>query len=112
MNDLNDPPAPPLQHAVVASELVDFLRAQGVGEKVVRIATGLLDTAYLTSLRPPSGTEEFQDPGALRGNQLRYIFRRHLATLLLWGERHPEGVLDGFPDSLNDALRGTVYPDK
>jgi hypothetical protein len=50
------------------------------------------------------------DLGQLRGNELRYLFRRHLATLLALDERHPKGAPDGFPDSLNHALQEKVYP--
>jgi hypothetical protein len=89
--DWGEPPQAPVEHSAVAAELVVFVRMQRAGDKAERIALGLLDKMYLTSLQLLLDARGFGDLGALRGNQLCYIYRRYLATLLGWDERCLEG---------------------
>jgi hypothetical protein len=110
VDDCGNPPQPPIEHAAVAEELVTFIRSHGAQERSVHIACGLLDKTYLCSLALPRGARGSEQVGAARGNELQYLFRRHIATLLGWDDRHPEGAANGFPDSLNHALRENVYP--
>lgn len=77
----NPPEAPP-QHIAVARELDVWLREQGLEGRRVDIALGLLDREYLLSIPLPLGAKGFHDLGTLGGNQLRYLFKRHVATLL------------------------------
>lgn len=106
----SNPPGAPPQHIVVAQELDVWLRGLGLEGRRVDIVVGLLDRGYLLSIPLPVGAKGFDDLGAVGGNQLRYLFRRHVATLLGWTFRRSEGTPDGFPAAVDNALRTTVYP--
>lgn len=90
--------------------LLEFGNKRGVVGRNLCILLGLLERDYLLSLPVPEGALGFEDLGVVTNRQLRWVFRKHLATLLGWTYRREEGDPDGIPAELNGILRSRVYP--
>jgi hypothetical protein len=99
------PPSHPPQFENVAVQIISWCTVAGIPLSKLPWLLGLLDRLYLISLPLPPGAQVYEDVHALEGPQFRFLFRRHVASLLGWTYRRSEGSFDGFPDSINDALR-------
>lgn len=104
------PPPCDEQHYEFRNRLCDWAEGLGCDQHRLRLLEGLLDRGYILSLPLPNGATGFDNPDSVTGNQLRYLFRRHSATILGWNERRREGARDGFPAFINEALRTSLYP--
>lgn len=104
------PPAPPLQYAAASAILHRWSRRMQHSPRQIQILQGLLDQDYLLALPLPLGASGFEDHNQVTNRRLRYLWRRHAATILGWTVRREEGDNDGFPAALNRALWTIVFP--
>lgn len=86
-----------------------ILREQKQTQSTVDSCLLLLDDSYLLSLPLPPRVVLPAVPGP---RNLRFLFRRQIASLLGWTERRDEGDHHGFSDSINTFVRDIWWPDE
>lgn len=90
--------------------LTDWLiREQNQPQTIVDACMLLLEESYLLSLPLPPRIILLAVPSA---RNFRFLFRRHVASLLRWTERREEGEYHGFTDSVNKFVREIWWPDE
>lgn len=107
-------PSPPPVRAdipVAVRIITEFATNQGATGARRRCCVALLHPGYLLALPLPPGCTEF-DRDNVEPRTLRYLFRRHLASLLGWRIRRNEGEPHGFTEAVNSVLRDHVFPDQ
>lgn len=110
--DWPTPPQAPLHLVAANTILIQWARSRGARGRQLELLSGLLDRDYLLSLPLPPEAVGFDDHNRIENQQLRYLFRRHVATILGWTKRRVEGARYGFSISINRALREDIYLDR
>lgn len=95
-------------HAIAI--LQQFGESRGVRGQDLSILLTLLQRQYLLCIFVPQGAEGFTNFAAVTNRQHRWVFRKHLATIVRWTYCQEEGDSKGILANFNDVLRRPIYP--
>jgi hypothetical protein len=102
------PPSPPPLHEPI-TVLSEWCTEQKASHSQTRRILALLSLEHMLSLPLPPRTARSAEVADCHWH--RFLFRRHLQSILRWTTRRAEGASDGFSGKLNWLIRSVLFPD-